>query len=139
MTAPIQVYLAGGFYSGWQDRVKQAAPQHIYHDPRYHGLNIEAEYTAWDIARIRESDVVFAYLDNTNPGGHNMAFELGLADGLGIPYVLVQDNKQFDRYVGMLRQRASWYFTDFRKALEWWGRPGTWVDQFFQETPSTME
>jgi len=133
MTEPLKVYLAGGFYSGWQDRAKKSAPQHIYYDPRHHGCTSEAEYTAWDIARIQESDVVFAYLESTNPGGHNLAFEVGLADGLGIPFVLVQENERFDRYIGMLRQQASWYFTDFHDALEWWSRPGTWVEQFFQE------
>ncbi len=63
------VYLAGGFKSRWQDTVKLKVPDIRYLDPRSHGLTRSEEYTAWDLAAIRQSDCVFANLEASNPAG----------------------------------------------------------------------
>jgi hypothetical protein len=56
--APLVVYLAGGFKSGWQDVVKLKVPMIRYLDPRLHGLCQGQQYTAWDLQAIRRSDCV---------------------------------------------------------------------------------
>ena len=66
---PITVYLAGGFHSGWQDRLKEGVQQFIYLDPRTHALKDNVQYTLWDTEAIRHSDLIFAYLESTNPAG----------------------------------------------------------------------
>lgn len=110
--------MAGGFRSGWQDRIMKRFPEHTYLDPRSHGLKEEKDYTEWDLNAIRKSDLIIAYLEDTNPAGHNMMFELGYALALSIPFILISDNEQFDRYIGMPRVSSNTYYTNFEKAIE---------------------
>lgn len=113
-TVPSQrrkVYLAGGFKSGWQDQVMKALPEFDYFDPRSHGLKNKAEYTAWDLEAIRRSDVVFAYLETTNPGGYALALEVGFGKALGKFVVLVDEKSTTDpiagRYLEMVSETAD--------------------------------
>lgn len=107
------IYLAGGMRSGWQDRVIEAVNAAIpegdvcFLDPRKHGLGDPEAYTEWDISNIVTSCIVLAYLEKTNPGGANMALELGYAKGYAkgrrLPvYIIVVDEKQ-DKYFSMMR------------------------------------
>lgn len=91
---PEIVYLAGGFKSGWQDKVKLKVPQFKYLDPRVHGLDKRIEYTIWDLEAVRRCDWVFAYLESSNPGGFALALEVGYAKALGKRVILV-DEKSF--------------------------------------------
>jgi len=77
------VYLAGGFHSGWQDKVKAQFSNLIFFDPREHKLEAPEQYTAWDLDAIRRSNWVFAYLEKSNPGGYALALELGFGKALG--------------------------------------------------------
>jgi hypothetical protein len=101
------VYLAGGFASGWQDIVKARCPAAIYRDPRTHGLADPRDYTVWDLAAVREADILFAVLEATNPGGYALALEVGYAKGLGKYIVLVDEKSAADpatrSYLEMLR------------------------------------
>jgi hypothetical protein len=63
-----KVYLAGGFRSGWQRRVKESLPDFKYLDPRQHDLSDPTQYTLWDLEAIRQCDIVFAILEADNPG-----------------------------------------------------------------------
>jgi Nucleoside 2-deoxyribosyltransferase like len=94
------VYLAGGFQSGWQEKVKLAAPQFKYLDPRSHGLGNNAEYTLWDLEAIRRCDWVFAYLEATNPGGFALALEVGYAKALGKRVIFVDEKSLSDQHTG---------------------------------------
>jgi nucleoside 2-deoxyribosyltransferase len=64
-----------------------------------------AEYTAWDLHAIRKCDLVLAYLEESNPGGPNVALELGYAHALGKPIILVNEKKS--RITSMLDQIAD--------------------------------
>src|ERR1043166_3041129 len=77
ITGPLVVYLAGGFQTGWQDKLKEAASQFRYFDPRSHQLRDKGEYAMWDLEAIRRSDWIFAYLEAGNPGGYALAAEIG--------------------------------------------------------------
>jgi len=118
----MKVYLAGGIGSNWQDRVVEAAPDDEYLDPRNHGLTDEKMYTQWDLAAIREADIIFAYLQADNPAGHNMAFELGFAHALGKPILFVNESQKFERFVGMLRAVSQAYFNNFDDALAYFSK-----------------
>lgn len=110
-SARLNVYLAGGFKSGWQDQLIKALPQYNFFDPRSHGLQNKADYTAWDLEAIRRSDLVFAYLEAANPGGYALALEVGFAKALGKFVVLVDQKSDSDpqigRYLGMIVEAAD--------------------------------
>lgn len=113
----LKVYLAGGMKSGWQDEVIHKVPDCIFLDPRSHGLIDENQYTRWDLEAIQASNLVFAYLEKTNPGGYALALELGYAKALGKPIILVDEkspvakNRDLRRQLGML-YAVSDYVTD---------------------------
>ncbi len=46
-----------------------------FHDPRRHGLDNPEEYTPRDFDMIRSGNLVFAYMEKTNPGGYALALE----------------------------------------------------------------
>ena len=88
--------------SGWQDRVIAAASAHVYIDPRQHGLDAPAQYTLWDLEGVRQCDLVFAYLEASNPSGIGLALEIGYAKALGKRIVLVDE--QQDRRFAIVRE-----------------------------------
>lgn len=89
----MKVYLAGGMKSDWQDRVMEACPEHTYFDPRTHGLSDPEEYTKWDLEHVEKSDLVFACFTKDNPSGFGMCIEIGYANALGIPVLLVDEQR----------------------------------------------
>ncbi len=113
----MKVYLAGGFKSGWQTRVRQEVPEHTYVDPSLTGLTNPAAYTAWDLDAIESCDAVFAYLEESNPGGMNLAFELGYAVALNKVIVLVDEKD--DRYSKMLVETADHYTGQLVSGINW--------------------
>jgi hypothetical protein len=118
-----KVYLAGGFHSGWQDRVMGAVNRFSFYDPRTHKLQEPREYTLWDLEAIRKSDIVFAYLEITNPAGYALALELGYAKALGKRIILVDEkspaNEQTKRYLGMICAIADTSFETFEEGLNY--------------------
>lgn len=118
----LSVYLAGGFQSGWQDKVMQAVPELGYFDPRSHRLKSKAEYTAWDLEAVRRSDCVFAYLESTNPGGYALALEVGFASALGKFVILVDEksptNEQAARYLEMLTETSEVHFQTLQEGID---------------------
>ena len=93
------VYLAGGTKSGWQQRVIDACPQHTFINPcDRNGVALlgEREYTAWDLAGVKQADIVFAYMESDNPSGIGMAAEMGYGHGLGKTVVFI--NESANRY-----------------------------------------
>ena len=118
----LKVYLAGGFQSGWQDKVMRAVPSLYYFDPRSHGLKSKAEYTAWDLEAIRRSDCIFAYLEPTNPGGYALALEIGFAKALGKFVVLIDEKSVGDdqaaRYLEMLTETSEVSFKSLQEGID---------------------
>ena len=110
-----RVYLAGGFKTGWQDTVVASNPELTFIDPRSHALPASHEYTAWDLAGIRSADVVFAYLEASNPAGYSLALEVGYARAHNKLVILVNEKKTMgeideSRYYGMLGEAADLEF-----------------------------
>lgn len=125
----LQVYLAGGFKSGWQDTVMERCPQLDFDDPRDHQLENQEDYTFWDLAAIRRSDVVFAYFERSNPAGFSLALEVGYAHALGKLIILVDEMSHGGdmpaRYLDMLREVSNKVYTSLDDALKFLSRlPG---------------
>jgi nucleoside 2-deoxyribosyltransferase len=117
-----RLYLAGGFHSGWQDRVKSSVSNFNFIDPRVHNLNNETLYTLWDLEAIRQCDWIFAYLEKTNPGCYALSLEIGFAKALGKQILLVDEKSSKDdaskRYLKMVRASSDVIFSSFEEALE---------------------
>lgn len=121
------VYLCGGFHSGWQDRVMEAQPDYEYYDPRNNPASWStAMYTESDLGAIRESGLMFAYIEASNPGGFNAAFEIGYAVALGIPIILIVEPVP-QRYYSMLVAKSHVAFQNFELALDWFANDFTGV------------
>ena len=119
---PDAIYLAGGFQSGWQGRVKAAVPQFSYLDPRAHGLANKAEYTVWDLEAVRRCSWVFAYLESTNPGGFALALEIGYAKALGKRVIFVDERSasdpQIGRYLTMISAASDVVFNNLEDGID---------------------
>src|SRR3989344_6327864 len=113
------VYLVGGMRSGWQDRVivECQGLGFTFKDPRKNETKEFREYTTLDLHYVRISDIIFAYLEASNPGGQGACVECGYAKGLG-KTVIVVNEKQDDRYLKFIEKVADIVFTDFERALE---------------------
>ena len=136
-TECINVYLAGGMRSNWQDKVKSAfCHEHIFDgkqcvrflDPRdwNYALNaqfsseersqtvspaFEKAYTDKDINGINQSSILIGYLEETNVSGAGLALELGYARAMGKTiYLLIDEKHPSLRYWGMARALADQWF-----------------------------
>ena len=85
------VYLSGGHYSGWQENVMKETNDFQFKDPSKNGLTDPRLYTEWDLEAIRSSDIVFAYFEDSNPGGYGLSLEIGYAAALGKHIILVDE------------------------------------------------
>lgn len=117
------VYLAGGFRSGWQDHVIAALPSLIFADPRSHNFADTKQYTEWDLNAVAEANVVFAYMEKSNPAGYALALEIGYAKATGKHIILVDtksiDDEQFKRYWGMCRACADVIFDNLSEGIKY--------------------
>lgn len=103
----MKVYLAGGFRSGWQKKVKEMAPVAHYLDPSTSGLTDPVGYTKWDLAAIDGCDVIFAYMEEDNPGGYALGLEIGYAKAQDKFIIFINEKTSINRYVPMLTAVAS--------------------------------
>ena len=102
----MKIYLAGGFHSGWQDRVKQDAPQHEYFDPAKDAdQRFAYRWTAQEIEAVKWCDMVFAYFEATNPSGRGLAKEMGWATILDKPVIYIDEHERLDAFLCACSQR----------------------------------
>lgn len=100
-----KVYLAGGLKTKWRDEVKHNCPHFIFYNPAAN-VNMDSEdlYTTWDLLAIKDSDILFAYMEAFNPFGQGMSLEIGYARALGKTIIFVDEsNAELRRYFGMAR------------------------------------
>jgi nucleoside 2-deoxyribosyltransferase len=86
-----KVYLAGGFRSGWQNIVKQNVKNSLFLDPSLHDIKDPTTYTAWDINAVIECDILFAFMEISNPAGYAMSLEIGYAKALGKTIIFTEE------------------------------------------------
>ncbi len=80
------------------------------------------EYATWDVHAVRMCDLVFCYMERSNPCGAGLAAEIGHAKGLGKTVILVleKDNEhQPDRYLLWLLKMADITFDNFEAGVEY--------------------
>lgn len=123
-----KVYLAGGFRSDWQLKIKKLNG-FIWLDPkekeRPKGVEIPmslGEYGTWDLHFIKSSDIVFAYAEKTNTSCIGLAVEIGYAKGLNKTVILVlEPNNETidDKYLQFLKIAANITFDNFQDGLNY--------------------
>ena len=112
----MKVYLSGGMRSGWQDRVKKNCPDIDFIDPRAHGLGDPDQYTLWDLLGVSVCDILFAYMEDDNPSGFGLTFEVGYAKALGKRIVLVDE--QMHKYMAIVRASADVVLSSLDEGIE---------------------
>ncbi len=91
------VYLAGGFGSNWQERViAELGGKFTFFNPQKHALSEAPEYTSWDLHFVQRCDILFAYMEATNPSGIGLTLEVGFAKALNKTIVLVDEKSLAD-------------------------------------------
>jgi len=116
-----KIYLAGGFRSKWQTQVAvRLAGSFELLDPSAHNIQDPTEYTRWDLEAIRQSDIVLANMEDTNPGGYSLALEVGFAKALGKRIFMVDqiEEPSLRRYFEMVRQCSERVFPTLGEALD---------------------
>lgn len=116
-----KIYLAGGFRSNWQAEVA-ARLSNLYEllDPSAHGIQDPAEYTRWDLDAVRQSDIVLANMEASDPGGYSLALEVGFAKALDKRIYIVDQivAPSVKRYFEMVRQCSERVFPTLDVALD---------------------
>lgn len=116
-----KIYLAGGFRSNWQAQViNRLGGSFELLDPSAHNIQDPAEYTRWDLEAVRESDIVLANMEATNPGGYSLALEVGFAKALGKRIIMVDqiEDPSVRRYFEMVRQCCECVFPTLADAID---------------------
>lgn len=123
-----KVYLAGGYKSNWQAEVKKIN-NFTWFDPkekeRPNGVEIPMtlnEYGTWDLHFVKQSDIVFAYAERTNPSCIGLSVEIGFAKGLGKTVILVlEPNHETikDNYMQFLKKAASITFENLQDGIDY--------------------
>lgn len=121
-----RVFLSGGFKSNWQKKVIERLGQNFtYFNPREHMLEDPNEYTFWDVHFIKQCDIVFAYLEQDNPSGLGLIFEVGVAYGLGKTIILIDEKSSkddiFRKYFKIVQHASSSLFTSFEDGMKYLG------------------
>lgn len=119
-----KIYLAGGIRSGWQEKIISNVDA-IFYNPRDKEidkiLSLE-EFGTWDLHHIRMCDIVFGYMEKSNPSGIGMSVELGYAKALGKTVILCleKDNEHIkDRYLDFMKKVSDVVYENIDDALEY--------------------
>jgi nucleoside 2-deoxyribosyltransferase len=119
-----KVYLAGGFKTNWQSKVIEGSGDSlIFFNPREHGLEADSkQYTAWDIFHVKKCDILFAYMESTNPSGYGLCLELGYAKALGKMIILVDEKSSkddsFAKYFKMAWESSDVVFENIDEGIK---------------------
>ena len=116
-----KIYLAGGFRSNWQAQVAaRLATSFELLDPSAHNIQDPVEYTRWDLEAVRQSDIVLANMEASNPGGYSLALEVGFAKAFGKRIFMVDQvqDPNVRRYFEMVRQCSERVFPTLGEALD---------------------
>jgi nucleoside 2-deoxyribosyltransferase len=117
-----KVYLAGGFNSDWRNVVIDklyTKSNNIFYDPKSKPDKHWSEYGTWDVHFIKQCDIVFAYMEKTNPSGYGLSAELGYAKALNKTVILVlEPGHEKDKYFQFLKQFADVVYETLDEGIE---------------------
>lgn len=119
-----KVYLAGGFKSNWHKKLTCIEGFKWYNPAAKESDKILslAEYISWDTCHIKKSDILFVYIESTNPSCIGLSAEIGYANALGktIITIIEPDNLNFkDRYFDFLRGLSSVVYDNLEQGIDY--------------------
>jgi hypothetical protein len=120
----LKVYLSGGMKSGWQQQFINISDSNLieFFDPSKHGLTDSKEYTVWDLFYTKNCDILFAYMEESNPTGFGLMLEIGYAKALGKTIILVDEkskkDENFARSFKIVRESATIVFETLDEGIE---------------------
>ncbi|WP_259016570.1 nucleoside 2-deoxyribosyltransferase [Emticicia fluvialis] len=119
-----KIFLSGGLSSDWQSNVKSSiGDKAIFFNPREHRLEKPDYYSTWDIHFIKECDIIFAYMEATNPSGYGLAFELGMAYALNKTIILIDEKSSsdvlFERYFKITYRPSGVVINSLNEGIEY--------------------
>ena len=121
----IKIYLSGGMNeSNWQEKVIRDINDKgfVFYNPRQHNLSQSKEYTIWDLFYVKNCDVVFAYMQKDNPSGYGLTFEIGYANALGKPIILIDERSSsdtsFKKHFDIVRESSSIIFNNLQDGVK---------------------
>lgn len=123
MRTKLKVFLSGGFKSNWQSKIiDECKDDFIFFNPKEHNIKESQLYTTWDIHFVKECDIMFAYMEETNPSGYGLTFELGVAYALNKTIILIDEksdkDKVFDKYFQMIQNSANVMFDSLDEGVK---------------------
>lgn len=124
-----KVYLAGGFKSDWHSKVMSSSELITWINPKSKEYSngerttmSVAEYGKWDLHFIRQSNIVFIYVERDNTSCIGLSVEAGYAKGLGKMVILVlEPNHETikDSYLSFITQVADIVFDDLESGVNY--------------------
>lgn len=126
MKKPVDVYLAGGMKSGWQDVVKERLKDLKdmgfvrWSDPRNNGTSDPSKYKLLDKIRWETADIVFGYAEETNPSLFALGVELAGGHYSGAKTILVNlpENEPRYRYFSFVTVVCDYVTNDLDDGIE---------------------
>jgi len=94
----MKVYLAGGFYGVWKQRITKEVDCDFYDPETYSDQTSIVDYVSGDLSAIDSCDVVFAYL-TSHPRYGGLAAEMGYAYAKGKPIIFVCTKDEPDGFL----------------------------------------
>lgn len=124
MNYKAKIFLSGGFKSNWQSIVINALEnKFIFFNPREHGLDHSDLYATWDIHFVKECDILFAYMESTNPSGYGLSFELGIAYALNKTIILIDErsmnDESFAKYFKIMHKPSGAVLNNLNDGIEY--------------------
>ena len=119
MSERLKVYLAGGMRTDWQSEVmERCSDSFIYIDPRRNGTKEFEEFISWDFLGLEQCDIVFLYLEDSNPAGHASMVEAGYAIGQNKTVIFVNE-QHGNKYTRFLEKSPHViFYENFKDGLE---------------------
>lgn len=124
-----RVYLAGGFKSDWAKTVEDSCDGFLFINPKKKEFNDNGrvvmnvdEYGVWDLHYIRSSDIVFVYVEKTNPSCIGLCCEAGYAKGIGKTVITVlEPNHETikDSYLSFITQVSDIVFSSLEDGVNY--------------------
>ena len=124
-----KVYLSGGFKSNWSDEVINTSRNFDWINPKNKEFNNDEnlkmnvnEYGKWDLHFIKQCDILFVYVERTNPSCIGLCCEAGYAKGLNKTVITVlEPNHETinDRYLSFITQVSDIVFEKFEDGVKY--------------------
>ena len=120
----MKIYLAGGLRTNWQEKLITALPNITFISPLDKNDKTMSvyEYGTWDLHYIKQCDLVFAYMERTNPSGIGLGCEIGFAFGIGktVITVLEPDNEHMkDAYLQFIKKVSHLCFDNLEQGINY--------------------